>query len=126
MTHAWITDTSDGNTIVLKANAKPALTGKVTWQIHNKNWQEDTWEEIGIGDRLTLDMAEVSTGDLVRFLMEDGTVSETYKLKVPEKEVPAAGEPETEKPAEAGVTSEEPSGDITGNEGTASDHKGSR
>ena len=98
VTRAWITELPDENAIILKANAKPALTGKVTWQIHEKGWPEDKWEEIGSGERLTLEPAEVNTGDLVCFRLEDGTVSELFEIIIILKEEPAAEEPVTEEP----------------------------
>ena len=113
LTRAWITSIPDENAIILKANAKPALTGKVTWQIHKKGWPEDNWEEIGIGDRATLELTEVSTGDVVCFRMEDGTVSELYEIKIIMKEEPLAEEPAAEASATEKATAENSAGAMT-------------
>ncbi len=106
---AWITEKQGENeAVILKANVKPALEGKVTWQVHNENWQEDKWEEIGNGEQITLDSAKVSNGSLVRFLLEDGTVSETYEVTITKQEEPAAEEPITEESVTEEPTAEEP------------------
>ena len=106
---AWITEKQGENeAVILKANVKPVLEGKVTWQVHNENWQEDKWEEIGNGEQITLDSAKVSNGSLVRFLLEDGTVSEIYEVTITKQEEPAAEEPITEEPVTEEPTAEEP------------------
>ena len=90
VTRAWIAKKSENNgEIILKANAQPALTGKVIWQVHDKAWQEDKWEEIGSGEELTLDAQKVSSGNQIRFLLEDGTVSDIFEVKFTVEEEPA-------------------------------------
>lgn len=106
---AWITDKKDeSEAVILKANVNPALEGKVTWQVHDAKWQEDKWEDIGSGDQLTLDPAKVNNGSLVRFRLENGTVSETYEVKIVVQEEPMTDEPAAEEPATEEAVTEEP------------------
>ena len=100
---AWITDIRDeNNAIILKANAIPSLNGKVIWQIHDRSWPEGTWEEIGNGELLTLDLEEVNDGALVCFRTEDGLVSEPFEIKTTAEEEPVTGEPAADEAGNEG------------------------
>ena len=111
---AWITASSEsaeiGDSIVLTANADPELNGVSTWQI----WDEanEKWQKIGYGDTVTVEVMEENAEGIYRFIMQDGTVSETWQMQVnapaeeivPDaedpKETEVQNEPEAEMPVE--------------------------
>ena len=69
-----------GETAVLLAKAAQELNGEVTWQIRDVRWEEDVWQNIGTGSHLELDVTEAMADILIRFVAEDGTVSEIFEM----------------------------------------------
>ena len=87
---AWI-ETEDneklyfGETVVLLAKAEPELNGNVRWEIRDDRWEEEIWEPFGEGERLELDVTEAIAGLQIRFVLEDGMISEDFLLNATEK-----------------------------------------
>ena len=79
---------------VLTAQPESEITGVVTWEILNESLEEETWETIGLGKRLVLDVTEEILNRQIRFVLEDGSASEIYLLTETEEQVEPAQETE--------------------------------
>ena len=98
-----------GETVTLTAKAEQELNGTISWEIRDPRWEENVWQTIGTGASIRIEVTEAMMNHLVRFLTEDGTVSEIFEIIVTE-------EPEGETSGEAsGEQNAEKSGEATGN-----------
>ena len=95
--HAWVTGVDNpvkaGETVTLNAEAEPELDGVATWYVRNDEAYEGAWKKAGYGSHLTVEAAE---GNEYRFVLQDGTVSETFRLIIAAEEIPEDLPEETE------------------------------
>lgn len=85
-----------GEQAVLNAEAETEIVGDITWEILDESLEEETWETIGLGRQLLLDVTEEILNRQIRFVLEDGSASEIYVLT----EMEAQEEPEQEEEAQ--------------------------
>ncbi len=91
-----------GDVIILTAKVESELNGEVRWEIRDEQWEEGIWQEIGKGKKLELTITEENADNLIRFQLEDGTISEEYRMNWTER--PAE---ETEEETDAEEAAEE-------------------
>ena len=114
-TVAWITAEGNGDIVTLSANADPELTGVCTWQTWNE--EGNKWQKIGYGDVVSIDTNGENAGSIYRFVMQDGTVSEEYRLSIAaEDETAEAAEEEAEAAEETAEETAEEAAEETAEE----------
>ena len=109
---AWITVNSEdsltiGDTAILAANAEPEMTGVNIWQTRNAEDEEENWHKIGYGDGIAVEITEENVNNLYRFVMQDGTISEEFRLTTVAEETAEEFPEDAELPEEC-EASEEP------------------
>ncbi len=116
---AWVSGTDNpvkaGTTVTLNAEAEPELEGVATWYVRNEEVEEGAWKKAGYGSHLTIEAAE---GNEYRFVLQDGTVSETFRLIIAAEEIPEDLHEETE---DAEEVEQNPDEDNTDPEGESED-----
>ena len=115
---AWITveyedEPAIGSTIILTANAEPEMTGVNIWQTRSVTDEAGDWQKIGYGDAINVEITEENAGNLYRFVMQDGTGSEEFRLGIAEEtgEESSEGEASGEAAEEADAEEDAMSGE---------------
>ena len=80
--------------VTLTANAEPEMIGVNIWETRNAD--EETWTRIGYGDQIPVEVTEENNGNIYRFVMENGFISEEFILYLETKEVEEEPVEETE------------------------------
>lgn len=129
ITRAWIESENKekiyfNEKATLVPKTEPAtVTGKVVWEIRDDRWEEDVWETYKEDEKLELDVTDVTDALQYRFRMQDGTVSESFRMKAEERPAEEQTEVQTgeaaERPeAEGETAAEAPEGEIAAAEET--------
>ena len=110
-TRAWITaeyagELPEGTAVTLTANAEPEMTGVNIWETRTDDAEEGAWTRIGYGDQITVENAGENFSGIYRFTMQDGTVSEEYRLTSADETADTAGEAEEDEAADAAEETE--------------------